>query len=126
MTECSSDEERACADALDALHEYLDGELAPGRLASIAPHLDTCRRCGLEAEAYRALKEAVRRAGNGVDAAVLDRLRTFARHLGSTPESIAPSAGSSLRILALSNTPPGATSRALRGAPGGLGHGTRR
>lgn len=85
MTDCSFDDARACAEALDALHEYLDGELTPGRLAAIAPHLDACRRCGLETEAYRALKQAVRRAGNGVDAAVLDRLRTFARHLGSTP-----------------------------------------
>lgn len=86
MTDGSFDDARACAEALDALHEYLDGELAPGRLAAIAPHLDVCRRCGLEAEAYRALKQAVRRAGNGVDAAGLERLRAYARRLGHPGE----------------------------------------
>ncbi len=81
VSDCSSADARACAEALDALHEYLDGELAPGRLAHIGQHLDACRRCGLEAEAYRALKQAVRRAGNGVDELALERLRAYARRL---------------------------------------------
>lgn len=81
VDDCSSEDARACAEALDALHAYLDGELEPARLARIRVHLEACRRCGLEAESYRALKRAVGNTGNGVDAAALERLRTFARGL---------------------------------------------
>ncbi len=79
--DCPGDDARACAEVLDALHAYLDAEIDDAGLASIDAHLDACRRCGLEIDTYRRLKDAVRSTGNGLDPTVLTRLRRFAAEL---------------------------------------------
>ncbi|MFH5822899.1 anti-sigma factor family protein [Georgenia sp. AZ-5] len=70
------------------LQGYLDGELDPASTGLVAEHLEYCRRCGLEARTYEAIKVAIgATAGghNGVDPAALDRLRAFADDLSEPP-----------------------------------------
>lgn len=49
-----SDDTVDCAEALDRVYEYLDGELDPSRLELVRLHLDECSHClqqfGLEQE----------------------------------------------------------------------------
>ena len=55
----------------------------------VAKHLEECRRCGLEASTFRAIKLAITEAGPDVvpvDADAVERLRRFAEDL-SEPSS---------------------------------------
>jgi hypothetical protein len=54
----------------------------------VAEHLETCRRCGLEASAYTAIKTAITASGPDgapVDDEAVQRLRQFARDLSEPP-----------------------------------------
>ncbi|MGC8472892.1 MAG: anti-sigma factor family protein [Candidatus Dormibacteria bacterium] len=63
---------------LRILQAYLDGELDADRAAMVTAHLaEDFHRCGLEAEAYRAIKAALAKQGPTVDPATLERLRRF-------------------------------------------------
>lgn len=69
-----------CREAATYLHAYLDGELDDRTRERVAAHLEVCRRCGLEAATYHALKRAlVRRSAPPADA--LTRLHQFAEQL---------------------------------------------
>lgn len=71
-----------CKEVVKRLQKFLDGEVGDELTARrLAEHLDSCRSCGLEAEAFRELKEALRKMGRGVDGATLLRLRRFAARL---------------------------------------------
>ena len=75
-----------CAQVASALQSYLDGESDPSTSAMVAEHLEECRRCGLEAGTYKAIKAALAGAGDGeIDDATLDRLRRFAQGLAEPP-----------------------------------------
>jgi anti-sigma factor RsiW len=70
------------------LQAYLDGEVSPPSARAVAEHLEECRRCGMEAETYAAIKTAVAAraggaSGDHADVApdVLERLDRFARAL---------------------------------------------
>lgn len=71
-----------CLRASRVLQRYLDGEAdeLTGRLMS--SHLEECRRCGMEAATYRAIKRALRASGAHHDELALRRLRAFTRSLG--------------------------------------------
>ncbi len=63
------------------LQGYLDGELDAPTSSQVAAHLEVCRRCGLEATTYLAIKTAIASSAaptSAVDAAAVDRLRQFA------------------------------------------------
>jgi anti-sigma factor RsiW len=62
------------------LQRYLDGDLDELTTRRIIRHLDDCRRCGMEAAAYAAIKASLARRGH-VDAAAVARLREFAERL---------------------------------------------
>jgi hypothetical protein len=76
-----------CAEVARWLQPYLDDEVDARTLRLVGAHLEVCRRCGLEAETYRALKEALARRSDP-PAEPLARLRSFADHLaaGDVPE----------------------------------------
>ncbi|MGV8964638.1 MAG: anti-sigma factor family protein [Cellulomonas sp.] len=59
------------------LQHYLDGELDIVRAVTVAEHLEACRRCGLEADAYDSIKIAIGAVQPSDDHAV-ERLRSFA------------------------------------------------
>jgi anti-sigma factor RsiW len=91
------------------LQSHLDGELDDLRARRVAAHLDDCLRCGLEAEAYRALRSALRRR-LPVDPDQLARLREFAAHLAAghheTTASRADREAGRRPELGTSQTPP--------------------
>lgn len=82
-----------CHQVATMLQGYLDGELEAPSARRVAEHLDLCRRCGLEASTYLAIKAAI--AGSGttgtagpagpegtvVDEEAIGRLRSFAADL---------------------------------------------
>lgn len=74
-----------CLRVARVLQTYLDGEVDPPTATAVAEHLETCRRCGLEASTYAAIKTAIAAGDVEVDPAVLVRLDTFARALVATP-----------------------------------------
>jgi anti-sigma factor RsiW len=50
----------SCRRVARLLHSHLDGELDEERSQRIAAHLRDCRRCGLEAETYEAIRASIR------------------------------------------------------------------
>jgi len=76
-----------CAEVARVLQRYLDGEVDARTLGLVSAHLEDCRRCGLEAETYTALKQAIRRSGDPPPEPV-ERLRRFADRVavGDIPE----------------------------------------
>lgn len=74
-----------CMRAARVLQSYLDGEVDAPTARAVERHLEECRRCGLEAATYTAIKAAITMADDGrtpdVDPAAVARLRQFARAL---------------------------------------------
>jgi anti-sigma factor RsiW len=75
--------ELPCSEVGRLLQAYLDRELEEQVLDAIARHLEDCRRCGLEVEAYDGIKRALRRGGMTNEDASLLRLRSFAADLAA-------------------------------------------
>lgn len=73
-----------CADVTRVLQEYLDGRLDAATARLAAAHLDMCKDCGLEADTYAAIKQALFELGTPPDDAI-HRLRTFAEALADGP-----------------------------------------
>lgn len=74
-----------CHHVAKVLQSYLDGETSLPTSSMVAEHLEECRKCGLEASTYLAIKTAI--AANfpdatGVDSDAVERLRDFADGLG--------------------------------------------
>jgi anti-sigma factor RsiW len=70
-----------CHQVAKVLQSYLDGETEPPTSSMVAAHLEVCRKCGLEANTYLAIKTALTSTApevSAVDAAAVDRLRRFA------------------------------------------------
>lgn len=74
-------QEATCAEVARILQSYLDGHVDDLTARRVRRHLERCRRCGLEAETYEAVKEALARRGHDVDAQSLERLRAFGQRL---------------------------------------------
>lgn len=76
-----------CLRVTRVLQSYLDGEVDEVTSAIVAKHLEECRRCGLEASTYRAIKSAITEAGPDVapvDAEAIERLRRFTEDLSGS------------------------------------------
>jgi predicted anti-sigma-YlaC factor YlaD len=72
----------SCREVGRLLQRYLDEELSGEvEAASLAEHLDECRRCGLEADTYRHIKESLRQRRQPVPEESVRRLREFGRRL---------------------------------------------
>lgn len=85
--------EATCAEIARVLQGYLDGQVDEMTARRVARHLEACRRCGLEAHTYEAIKETLARRRTDVDAAALERLRSFGERLveeGPPEEAGAP------------------------------------
>lgn len=78
-----------CRQVAKVLQSYLDGESPQKTSEMVAAHLETCRKCGLEASTYRAIKESIAKsqpAGPKDDQALV-RLREFVDDLASSGEA---------------------------------------
>ncbi len=73
--------EASCAEVARVLQSYLDGHVDDLTARHVSRHLEHCRRCGLEAETYQAIKDALSRRGREVDPETLKRLRAFGARL---------------------------------------------
>ncbi|MEO7126560.1 MAG: anti-sigma factor [Nakamurella sp.] len=71
-----------CKKIAGILQAYLDGEAGPAAARRVAEHLDVCRKCGLDANTYLAIRSALaaRNQAPAEDGAI-DRLRHFAEQL---------------------------------------------
>ena len=76
-----TDREATCAEVAAVLQHYLDGMTDDLTARRVRRHLERCRRCGLEAETYQAVKDALARHGRDVDVESLERLRAFGEQL---------------------------------------------
>lgn len=76
-----SGREATCAEVVAVLQTYLDGQVDDLTARRVRRHLDRCRRCGLEAETYQAIKEALARRGSPIDPLALERLKAFGEAL---------------------------------------------
>ncbi|MEV6946991.1 zf-HC2 domain-containing protein [Streptomyces sp. NPDC051172] len=70
----------SCMRVTRVLQAYLDGATDEVTARRVAAHLEDCRRCGLNAEAYQEIKNALTR-GSEPDADAVERLRGFAEGL---------------------------------------------
>jgi hypothetical protein len=74
-----------CMHVARVLQRYLDGVVDDIMAVRVAAHLEDCRRCGLAAETYQAIKDALARREQTPPDAV-HRLRAFAESLLLAPE----------------------------------------
>ncbi len=70
-----------CPEVRRTLQRYLDGEVDGEWASRVRDHLEDCRRCGLEADTYQALKGRLEARGPEVPAELVTRLRQFAEGL---------------------------------------------
>lgn len=71
----------SCHQVGELLQTYLDVELDADAARKVEAHLEDCLRCGLEVEAYEALKASLQRVPAGVDDEPVARLRAFGERL---------------------------------------------
>ena len=70
-----------CSQVAEVLQTYLDGEIDDVTAARISRHLEACRRCGMELQAYREIKQALASHRQRSDLEALSRLRAFSHQL---------------------------------------------
>lgn len=73
-----------CMRVARVLQAYLDGEVDEATARRVGAHLGVCRRCGMSADTYRAIKASLARHG-GCDELTRRRLEDFARRLPEEP-----------------------------------------
>lgn len=80
---------RRCLHVRRVVQTYLDGELDERTASVVAEHLDECRRCGMEADAFQAITAAIARSAAKAEPAAVERLRRLGEELvrgaGSDP-----------------------------------------
>jgi len=82
-----------CREVGRVLQTYLDGELDADRVQKVTAHLDHCLRCGMQADTYLRIKNALAHAADRGDVhpedrLAIERLRRFADTIsGSVPPS---------------------------------------
>ncbi len=72
----------SCPEVGRLLQRFLDDELADeAEIEMLSVHLDDCRRCGLEAETYGKIKDALAIRSTPVPPESVERLREFGERL---------------------------------------------
>ncbi len=71
----------SCREVGRFLQDFLDGEVEPSFSAIIGRHLEDCRDCGLDADTYQAIKNALANHRPEVPDETLARLRQFGANL---------------------------------------------
>ncbi|GMU64547.1 MAG: hypothetical protein AMXMBFR36_08210 [Acidobacteriota bacterium] len=75
----------ACAQGVELLMDYLEGELAPDVVARLDTHVASCARCQAFIASYRATPDILRRATLAALPAELSRSLLAAVRAGSPP-----------------------------------------
>ena len=72
----------SCPEVGRLLQRFLDDELGDEiEIELLADHLEACKRCGLEAETYQKIKDALASRRTPVPRESVDRLREFGERL---------------------------------------------
>ncbi len=71
----------SCAEVMEVLQSYLDGEVDEETARRVSAHLDECVNCGPEAEIYRRIKASLHHHARPVDPAILAGLERFGRRI---------------------------------------------
>lgn len=72
----------SCPEVGRLLQRFLDDELSDdAEIEALSEHLDECKRCGLEAETYQKIKDALANRRAPVPQESVDRLREFGEQL---------------------------------------------
>jgi anti-sigma factor RsiW len=82
-----------CMRVRPLLQPLLDGELDAAGRARMETYLEACRRCGLAADTYEALKARLRQFEQPVHPAAVERLEAFVTELVDEPDDGPPQAG---------------------------------
>jgi anti-sigma factor RsiW len=72
-----------CPEVGRLLQRYLDDEIDELKAQRISRHLEDCRRCGMKAETYSAIKESLREHRPSVPPETVARLRDFGERLAA-------------------------------------------
>jgi anti-sigma factor RsiW len=79
-----------CMRVKPLLQPFLDGALDEAERELVARHLEACRRCGLAASTYRALKERLHGLGATADPETVARLEEFVDELAGVDDDGPP------------------------------------
>jgi anti-sigma factor (TIGR02949 family) len=63
-----------CMQVRRTLQSFLDGEVEPDRAEMVAAHLESCPRCGIEADVLTRVIEAIQQLRPDLDLAAYTRL----------------------------------------------------
>jgi hypothetical protein len=83
---CTPNQARRCRQVQRLLQDFLDGQPGNRTASCVAAHLEGCRRCGLDAAVYRAIKVSLGQQRHEVTAEVPDRLHAFLAEVGTGDE----------------------------------------
>lgn len=86
-------DQASCREVSRLLQAYLDGQVDELNARRVSRHLDACRRCGLEAEVYARIKDALGAGDPAVPSVPLARLRDFARRLAEEGPQVSEPSG---------------------------------
>lgn len=75
-----------CDEVGELLQHYLDDHVDAELAGRIEAHLDDCRRCGLEAQIYRDIKQSLAARRPAVPRQSLERLRAFGESLANNSQ----------------------------------------
>lgn len=84
-----------CPEVARLLQRYLDDEIDDLKAQRISRHLEDCRRCGMKAETYSAIKQSLHQHRPSIPAGTIERLRAFGERLAAEEPTDEPAGGSS-------------------------------
>ena len=73
-----------CCELGKVLQSYLDRDLEPDFADKITVHLEDCRKCGLDLDAYQRIKDSLAAKLPEVDTEAIAHLRQFGNELSSS------------------------------------------
>jgi anti-sigma factor RsiW len=97
MTSADWRQRAECWRTARLLQRHLDGELGLLSRSEVSAHLRRCRRCGMDADVYRALRAALlaSQTDQAAELQALERLNRFAARLGNVDDAAGHDPGSS-------------------------------
>ncbi len=71
----------SCAEIMEVLQAYLDGEVDVDTARTVAVHLDDCTLCSHESDVYRRIKISLATRRREIDPQIRTALESFSRDL---------------------------------------------
>lgn len=71
----------SCADVLEVLQSYVDGEIDDAEARQVLAHLDGCDPCDHESVVYRRIKVSLRKRATPIDPEIMSALTQFSNRV---------------------------------------------